>query len=491
MFYLKENRLSPEYVRCDTWRIALSSMIQSSNTMFLGLMTFASYLASKGYGLATITAGLIISNMRVFDAITDPIVAWFVPGVRSKFGVARPTVFLGYLMQALSVFVMFFIGPQSGNQAIFTICYLVQVLGYTFVNKGNEMLQLQMTTDPKQRPLIFRFGQTVTMLTSLALSLYRSNILFPQYGGLKLGLFQDLATFILIMNTIYTLIGLFAVAPVDNVENFKRNFHGATKFKLKDIWNLIAHNKAFLPFVVSMATDKLASAASTNAAITTLLFGVIIGNYAFSGTISIYTTIFTLAMIWLATGTARKKGNRASYIKWCWIAIITAAAALAFMLVVDRTAISQSVIPTVIFVAFYAAMGSFRSTTNANVQAMQLDITDYEFYLHGKYLGPMVASTATILQKTIDSLSSVIVAALLAGLGYVETMPDPADPYSSGVFWVTMFAWLGLPALGFLASIIAMKFSPLTAEVMVEVQAANNERKAQNAAAYEAEMAKK
>ena len=46
---MKENRLNPEYVRTDTWRIALSSMIQSSNTMFLGLMTFASYLASKGY----------------------------------------------------------------------------------------------------------------------------------------------------------------------------------------------------------------------------------------------------------------------------------------------------------------------------------------------------------------------------------------------------------------------------------------------------------
>lgn len=488
---MKENKMTPEYVRTDTWRIALSSMIQSSNTMFLGLMTFASYLASKGYGIATIAAGVIISNMRVFDAITDPIVAWFVPRVRTRFGVARPTVFLGYLLQAVSVFLMFFVGPSTGSQIFFITCYLVQVLGYTFVNKGNEMLQLQMTTDPKQRPLIFRFGQTVTMLTSLALSLLRSNILFPKYGGLELGLFQDLATFILIMNTIYTLVGLFAVAPVDNVENFERNFHGATKFHLKDIWNLIAHNRAFLPFVISMATDKLASAASSHSAITTLLFGVIIGNYAFSGTISIYTTAFTLIMIWMATGTARKKGNRASYLRWCWIAIITAAAALVFMLLVDRTSISQSFIPTVIFVAFYAAMGSFRSTTNANVQAMQLDITDYEFYLHGKFLGPMVASTATILQKTIDSLSSVIIAALLAGLGYVETMPDPSDPYTSSVFWVTMFAWLGLPALGFLASIIAMRFSPLTAEVMVEVQAANNERKAKNAAAYEKEMAKK
>ena len=480
---------APEYQRTDTWRIALSSMIQSSNTMFLGLMTFASYLATKGYGVAVLLAGALISSMRIFDAVTDPVVAWFIPGVRSRFGVARPVVFLGYLLQALSVYFMFFIGPNTKSIVFFGACYAVQVLGYTFVGKGNELLQLQMTTDPKQRPLIFRFGQTVTILTALALSLFRSNILFPKYGGLTMGLFQELAIFILIVNSIYSIVGLIAVAPVDNVENFKRNFHGSTKYNLKDIWNLVAHNRAFLPFVVSMATDKLASAASSNSAITTLLFGIIIGNYKFSGTISIYTTVFTLAMIWLATGSARKKGNRKAYLRWCWIAIVTAAAAFVFMLVVDPASITKSTLPTVIFVAFYAAMGSFRSTTNANVQAMQLDITDYEFHLHGKFLGPMVASTATILSKIIDSFSSVIVAAMLGMLGYVTTMPNPGDANSPMVFGVTMFAWLGLPALGFAASIIAMKFSPLTAEKMVEVQASNNERKAKNTAAYEAELA--
>ena len=50
--------------------------------------------------------------------------------------------------------------------------------------------------------------------------------------------------------------------------------------------------------------------------------------------------------------------------------------------------------------------------------------------------------------------------------------------------------WLGLPLLGWLISIIAMHWYPLTPEKMVEVQAVNAQRRAENRAAAEAEAAK-
>lgn len=54
-----------------------------------------------------------------------------------------------------------------------------------------------------------------------------------------------------------------------------------------------------------------------------------------------------------------------------------------------------------------------------------------------------------------------------------------------------MFIWLGMPTLGFIASLIAMHWYPLTKEKMVEVQTSNKARREQNAAAYEAEQATK
>ena len=46
--------------------------------------------------------------------------------------------------------------------------------------------------------------------------------------------------------------------------------------------------------------------------------------------------------------------------------------------------------------------------------------------------------------------------------------------------------WLGMMILGWVCSIIAMHWYPLTAEKMVEVQAANKIRKQENLAAQKA-----
>lgn len=53
---------------------------------------------------------------------------------------------------------------------------------------------------------------------------------------------------------------------------------------------------------------------------------------------------------------------------------------------------------------------------------------------------------------------------------------------TSGIFWVTIFLFVGMPILGWIASLIAMKFYPLDKEKMIEVQAKIAERKAREAA---------
>lgn len=486
-----ENSTSSIYYGTSKIRILFASLIQSSNTLFKIATMFLTYVATGGFGLTVLVAGYIASAARIFDGITDPIAAWFVPSVRSRFGVARPTVFLGYLLQFVTVLLLYHVCPGTGSVVVYAILYFINIIGYTLVNMGNELLQNIITNDPKKRPLVFRYSATVTTLVTMVLSLYRAKILFPKYGKMSLPFFEELSVFILVVTTIFVVVGLIAVAPVDNAENFEKNYHGATKFKLKDIWNLVIHNPAFIACFVSKATDKLASETASNTAVDTILFGIIIGNYAFSGDISIYNTIISLILIWVVTSRAKKSGNRAAYIRWCWISIITAIVTIIFMAVIDTTTIGASFIPSAIFILLYGMNRAFKSATNTTVNSMQVDIVDYEFYLHGKYLGPLVGSVSNILGKAFDSFSALIIAGCLGLLGYVETMPQPGDPLTSAVFWVTMFIWLGMPTLGFIASLIAMHWYPLTKEKMVEVQTANKARREQNAAAYEAEQATK
>ena len=58
-------------------------------------------------------------------------------------------------------------------------------------------------------------------------------------------------------------------------------------------------------------------------------------------------------------------------------------------------------------------------------------------------------------------------------------MPQPTDEATVAIRVVTAFLAYGLPILGWIASIIAMKFYTLTKEEMVNVQKRVAEKKAQ------------
>lgn len=95
---------------------------------------------------------------------------------------------------------------------------------------------------------------------------------------------------------------------------------------------------------------------------------------------------------------------------------------------------------------------------------MYHDIADYEFYLTGKYEPGLVVATITMLGKIVSAAGGMITAALLATIGYVDNVPQPGDPATQKVFWITMLMWLGMMILGWVCSIIAMHWYPLTAE---------------------------
>ena len=59
---------------------------------------------------------------------------------------------------------------------------------------------------------------------------------------------------------------------------------------------------------------------------------------------------------------------------------------------------------------------------------------------------------------------------MVALVGYTTTMPQPGDEATTGVFWVTMFLKYGLAILGWICTLIAMRFCRLSKQEMVQVQ---------------------
>lgn len=144
------------------------------------------------------------------------------------------------------------------------------------------------------------------------------------------------------------------------------------------------------------------------------------------------------------------------------------------MAIIDPTSISQAAVPTVLFIGLMLAFGASKNMTTAATNALVPDIVDYELYRSGNFLPGAVGTLYSFVDEMTSSISTTIVAFCIASVGYVTAQPQPGDPCTSGIFWMTMFLWMGMPIIGWLCTLVAMKFYPLDAAMMEKVQASNS-----------------
>lgn len=463
------------YRKSKAWQIWLAPMYTGVNNLFMVLMMFSSYIAAGGYGLAVATAGMIASASRVFDGITDPVIALLSDRFNSKYGKIRILMGIGYLIICASIFSMFFLFVGKGAVA-YTLCYMGYIIGYTLFGVASSITPVVLTNDPVQRPKFYRWSNIYTSLvTTLFTGLYLGTVLMPKYGGLTMEAFQELAIVCMIGGGILLSVSFVAITPADRSENFAVGTK--ERISLRDCWNLIKGNRPMQLYILAASSDKLAQTASSQQAVNTMILGIIIGNYSFGGWMSFVTLPITIALIIWATGQVGKTSARDGVIRWSWIAIVVHAVFVVFMAVSDPTRISVAIVPTVIYVALTILKSGVISAGSACTGAMLPDIIDYEYNRSGNFMPSTVAACYSFIDKLISSLSTTIVGFCLAAIGYASTMPQPGDPSTPAVFWMAMFLSAGMPVLGWICSLIAMKWYPLTKEKMVEIQQQNSERR--------------
>ena len=121
--------------------------------------------------------------------------------------------------------------------------------------------------------------------------------------------------------------------------------------------------------------------------------------------------------------------------------------------------------------------GSNMCITTSNTSYMA-DAIDFELDRSGRYIPAVVSGTYSLVDKLITSFAAVIATGAVALLGYTTTMPQPTDPSTPAIFWMTMALKFGLPIIGWIITLVAMRSCPLTKEEMVNVQKRIAEKKA-------------
>ena len=138
----KENEMdNMNYRRAKTWQLASAMMTNGANMTFYTLMTYVSYIANQGYGIAVAVTGIIMTATRLFDGVTDPVLALMADRINTKHGKIRILLWLGFLVEALAVSIMFLFGSNGKHGIVlFVISYMLYIIGYTiFGIAGNTI----------------------------------------------------------------------------------------------------------------------------------------------------------------------------------------------------------------------------------------------------------------------------------------------------------------------------------------------------------------
>ena len=476
-----------QYRRAKLWQIicyACNGLVGMSVYSLIGM---ASYSASIGYGITTAVVGVILTGSRILDAVTDPLLAFVYDRVNTRFGKLRILMIAGYLIEAVALYCMFTGFSSKGmGLPVFALLYVFYVIGYTITNMTAQTIPAIMTNDPKQRPTIGVWTTAFNYLVPMVMSMVLNVALLPKFGGQYNQAFLTAACNVtLVVAAVGTVLVCLGVAAYDKPENFL----GTKKtepLKMADIIEVLTHNRPLQCYIASNASDKLAQQVASQAIINTLFNGILIGNM---GLATILTVIGMVPAIFFAAFGAKyvgKHGSKNGIVTWTYVSMTITAMLVLFFIFGTPTQIGVMGSPSMIVYVVLTLLlnGSNMCITTSNNSYMA-DAIDYELDRSGRYIPAVVSGTYSLVDKLISSFAAVIATGAVALLGYTTTMPQPTDPCTSAIFWMTLSLKFGLPLIGWVVTLVAMRDCPLTKEEMIQVQKRIAEKKAAAKAACE------
>lgn len=514
--------------RAKTWEMAFYALNDVSTNLYMMLMASISYYLNGIVGVAVVLAGSIVTIMRVWDGVTDPVVGFLVDKTNGKFGKNRPFIVIGQVIMFVSTFIMFRILPaipESFRFVIFVLLYMVYIIGYTAQCVVTKSAQSCITNDPKQRPLFSMFQASFNVfLMSLFYPVYLSETLVPKFtltsanaadkinaliaqnpglqkvvtvsedGITTLSAFYNPEMWQYMQMVFGGLSAVFAVLAIIGLWRKDRpEYFGvgkAVKVGLKDYADVLKNNRAIQMLVISAGSDKLAMQCTSNMTVTVCLFGVLCGNYSYNASNSALTAIPIVLFSVCGIGAiARKLGQKRCLVVGSTGAIVCAALIAALFIFGNPLSMKLPVFSLtnlstwgglfsadnwsffgVAFVVLFICMKGFGNLSGSIVTPMTADCADYETYRSGRYVPGLMGTLFSFVDKIISSLGSTIVALVFAVIGFKDALPTIETPASGAILGATLFCYLGMPAIGWVLNLVAMKFYPLTKEKMEEIQ---------------------
>ncbi len=477
----------------------------ATNVYFVLILSYVAQFGSSVLQLG-IFASLMVTVMRVFDAITDPIIGALMDRTSTKIGKFRPFMIIGSAIMAVSVICLYVLLPlipetmMWARYAGFVLIYAVWVIGYTFQTSCTRAGTTVLTNDPNQRPLFTIFNTIGSMLgmgvMQFLIPMIKNNYNVLDEAGKVIvsgyarpELYRIITPIGIALSVLLTLLAIIGIAEKDRPEFYGLGGGAQEKVKLSEYAEIIKNNKPMQRLMVAGAGCKLALAIATNTTVLLALYGIMMGNYdSLYLPLMILGYVFAVPFFLLSVRTSQKKGQKASLTRYVSVALISYVGVLALLLISNQqnpaTVLSFPFngggsinLYTILFILFFGiGYGAYYATADMPIP-MVADCSDYETYRSGKYIPGIMGTLFSLVDKLVSSLAPTLVAFLFMAFAGLSDLPTDATPFSPGIKIAVIVMFCVIPMIAWLATLWAMHGYSLTGDKMKEIQKVNSARK--------------
>jgi len=262
-------------------------MYYSMESMFL-IYFFTDVLNLDNRTMVGMT--LVLTVMRIFDALNDPLMGVIVDNTRSKFGKFKPGMLIGGVTGGILLILMFTDWKISGALyiALFAVCYLAWDISYGLNDIAYWSMLPSLTTDQKKREEIGSFARICANIGAFAVVvtvLPLTGKLGEIFGSYKRGWF--------VMALITTLLMLgFQLFTLFGVRENKGYFREEEKTRLRDMFRVLFKNDQLMWTALAMAVFTIGYS-------TTVAFGTYYFKYAYGdeNMYSVFALVLGVSML--------------------------------------------------------------------------------------------------------------------------------------------------------------------------------------------------
>lgn len=214
--------------------------------------SFLSYYLSSVLGLKEGFLLLLTPLARIWDGINDPIMGTIVDNTKTKMGKYRPWIVIGAISNAAVLFLLFTSFGMSGTKLYIYIgvMYILWGMTNTMADIPYWSMVPSFTSDPKDRNLVSTVARTFSGLGQGIITIATPIILPLLSTGMTTDKGYSASGFSRWAGICACLLVLFSSICVLSTKEKHVVYNKNSKFSLKKIFSVIAHNDQLIVFMV-------------------------------------------------------------------------------------------------------------------------------------------------------------------------------------------------------------------------------------------------